>query len=170
MEITHPNVTISYFAPFRSRHQDREVQCFMLTVSFSVTRLDNPSESAVFLWIQNIWDNFEALVNYPFGSEDTHFIDLGEAIRSQSHKVNAFWSDCGEFEELFSLPSSLLVVSTVVSLVTGVGTGNTVRVIFSSHTDSQSLSFLPLPLLFPLLTVGPFLALLHDRQGSCVWD
>lgn len=70
-----------------------------------------------------------------------------------------------------SLPSFLLVVSTVVSLVTGSGTGSTVHVIFSSHIDSQSLSFLPLPVFFPLLTAGPFLPLLVvDTVEMCLMN
>lgn len=43
------------------------------------------------------------------------------------------------------------------------GTGNTVHVILQRHLDSRTLSFLPLS--FPLLTAGPFLALLQSRGG-----
>lgn len=79
------------------------------------------------------------------------------------------YTDAGSatnYPPFYPLP---LVACTRVSVVTGVGTGSAVHVIFSSHIDSQSLSFHPLPLLFPLLTAGPFLPLLHDRGGSSVY-
>lgn len=61
----------------------------------------------------------------------------------------------------------LLLVSSVVSVVTSERTGSAVCVIFSSHADSSSFSFLlPLPLLFPPLTVSPFLVLLFDGRAA----
>lgn len=79
------------------------------------------------------------------------------------------YTDAGSatnYPPFYPLP---LVACTRVSVVTEVGTGRAVHVIFSSHIDSQSLSFHPLPLLFPLLTAGPFLPLLPDREGSSVY-
>lgn len=85
--------------------------------------------------------NLEACGNDPFRGETTK-------IKIESHNVqitkSRFFTDVGSMTNCppSSFPSSPLVVCTVVSVVTGVGTGSTVHVIFCSHIDSQSL-FLP---------------------------
>lgn len=72
------------------------------------------------------------------------------------------------FRRFSAIMSSLIHVSispdhSSPPLVLG-GTGNTVHVILQRHLDSRTLSFLPLS--FPLLTAGPFLALLQSRGGG----
>lgn len=81
---------------------------------------------------------------------------------------NIFWTDRGLVWEITVPPSIHPVSYEHCSLLSYRGGDRKHSACYLLQSHWQSLSFPLLPLLFPLLTAGPFLALLHDRRGSCV--